>query len=107
MMAKKLIPNSGAEAVRKRISEADIQRIAKAFADYDGTLEVFESAIGALLVGRMVGFDALRIVHGSRTLRNYEKILGGISFRRELAPRTEDSLRVKGIRYAEGFKQFW
>jgi hypothetical protein len=105
-MTKVAIPKTDASDVLKRISQADLVAIAEAFRDFEGATEVFESAVGALIVGRFMGFDALRVLHGSRTIKRYEEILG-ITFRRTLAPRTSDSLRLNGIRYAEKFKAFW
>lgn len=39
-------------------------------------LSVFEGAIGALFLGQMYGVRILRILHSSKTLRQYEKFLG-------------------------------
>jgi hypothetical protein len=95
------------EETRKLIGECDIELICKAWEQYNGSVDVFESAVGALIVGRFAGFDGLRVIHNSKTLRKYEVILGGVSFKQMLAPRTPESRRVNGIRYAESFKQFW
>lgn len=37
---------------------------------------IVEGAIGALFVGQYYGIKILRIIHSSRTLREYEKFLG-------------------------------
>jgi hypothetical protein len=92
---------------RKLIEESDLQLICQAWEAYEGQLDVFESAVGALMLGRFAGFDALRVIHNSRTLKKYETILCGISFKERLQSRTPESQRVNGIRYAEKFKQFW
>ncbi len=39
-------------------------------------LSVMEGAIGALFLGQMYGVRILRILHSSKTLRQYEKFLG-------------------------------
>lgn len=39
-------------------------------------LSIIEGAIGALFVGQMYGVRILRILHSSKTLRQYEKFLG-------------------------------
>jgi hypothetical protein len=107
MKIKVEIPETDPKDARERILEEDLVLIGEAWRDFEGQLEVFESAVGALMLGRLAGFDALRVVHGSRTLRRYEGVLCGISFKERLEPRTKDSMRVNGLRRAVEFKQFW
>ena len=106
-MAKKSdIHVSKAAVTETWMKESDFEIICKAWENFHGQVEVFESAVGALLVGRLAGYDVLRVLHSWRTLKNYEEILG-ISFKDLLPARTADSRRVNGIRYAEKFQQFW
>jgi hypothetical protein len=102
---RKIKPTRAAET-RTWIHDGDIDLICRAWEDYEGQIDVFESAVGALFVARLGGYDVLRLAHGSRTLRRYEKILK-ISFKQYTAERTDDSHRIIGIRRAEKFKQFW
>ena len=97
---------SKASETRKWIPEDDVVLICEAWEKFEGDLPPFESAVGALIFGRLAGFDALRVVHSWRTLRKYEDILG-ITFKDRLLDRTPDSRRVNGIRYADKFNQFW
>ena len=65
-----------------------------AFSDFAGDLSRFESAAGALVVGRHLGWKPLYIVHQHSTMKAYEKILG-VSFRDILpadGPRASKSL---------------
>ena len=106
-MAKKDWKVTPAKETRKWILEEDLQVICEAWENTeDEQVEVMESAIGALIMGRLAGYDVLRIVHSHRTLKKYEGLLG-ITFKDILLARTADSRRVNGIRYADKFKQFW
>src|SRR5688500_1620104 len=90
----------------KLIGEDDIMTICKAWKDYEGSVEVVEAAIGALIVGRLVGHDGLRVLHSWKTLRNYEEILG-VKFKELLPPNTRDSDRINGVRWAKKFTALW
>ncbi|CAA6606399.1 conserved hypothetical protein [Rhodospirillaceae bacterium LM-1] len=59
------------------------QIIDGAFDRYKGNMDVVESAIGALAIGRRLGWRPLFIIHQRSTIRRYEKILG-IKFRDKL-----------------------
>jgi hypothetical protein len=105
-MAKKKGERASAVEIRAWLKPEDLDVICRAWVEYVGLLEVFESAVGALVVGRFGGYDVLRLLHGSRTLRRYETILN-ISFKERLPSRTKDSSRMHGIRRADKFQQFW
>jgi hypothetical protein len=45
-------------------------------ADTVGDFHVLEGAIGALFVGQKYGLKILRIIHSSKTLRQYERFYG-------------------------------
>lgn len=91
---------------RKLIHEDDLMIICRAWEKYEGSTEVIESAIGALIVGRLAGYDALRMVHSWKTLKNYEEKLG-VSFKEILNATTPDTDRIGGIRRAKKFKALW
>ncbi|MEQ9419999.1 MAG: hypothetical protein RIF37_03980 [Rhodospirillaceae bacterium] len=60
-----------------------LQIINSAFPDFKGDMTECERAIGALLVGRQLGWKPLYLNHDRKTLKKYEKILG-IEFREVL-----------------------
>ena len=95
-----------AKQIRDRLSADDLDRVAKAWFEFQGSLPVFESAIGAYFLGRVAGYDVLRVVHKSGTLRLYERILG-IKFRDVCEAITPDSVRVNAVWSARKFSQFW
>jgi hypothetical protein len=49
--------------------------ISDALAKYEGDVTIFESAVGCLFLGMLIGWNPLRIIHNPRTIKRYEKIL--------------------------------
>jgi hypothetical protein len=95
------------EIQTKSLSDKQLVEIIKdACFAYEGDCGVLESAIGALCWGRLVGWHGLRVLHSSRTFKNYEAILG-VKFREILPPRTDHSRRMNGIRMADNLGKFW
>ncbi len=43
---------------------------------FRGNFDTLESALGALVIGRVAGWRVLRLVHSPQTYRRYESILG-------------------------------
>lgn len=92
-------------------SEKDMMDIIrKAITDYRGDSSILESAIGALVWGRHIGWHGLRLMHSGRTFKRYEDALG-IKFKDVLPTRTDKSRRLNGIRYldkiSETVGKFW
>ncbi len=91
----------------KRMSDAEmVEIITRAWKEFEGDCGVFMSAVGALVLGREVGWQGVRVCMSSATYRKYETILG-IKFREHLPERTKDSRRIRGIRMADDFGKFW
>lgn len=95
-----------AEKIKPLSDERMIEICEKALKNYKGNVQILESAIGALVMGRMLGWHVLRLIHSSRTYSSYEKILG-VKFKEILPPRTKESTSVYGIRMADGIGKFW
>ncbi len=92
---------------QKRVSDEKLlEIIEKASDNFEGDFTVLESAIGALIVGRTVGWHGLRVCHSGRTFHRYEEILD-IKFREVLPDRTEQSTRLRGVRMADKIGKFW
>lgn len=106
MAKKKDYDITPAKETREWMRDEDFERVCKAWEDYAGDVTVFESAVGALFVGRLIGYEGLQMLHSWRTLRKYEGILG-ITFKDTFPGRTKDSRRLNGIRRADTFKAFW
>jgi hypothetical protein len=86
---------------------ADLERIEKeAIANFSGSLDQLNSAIGMLRMGHHLGWRALYIIHSKRTIRKYEEILG-IKVR-ELFPEEGPSAdRSIGYGIAKKLENFW
>lgn len=79
------VPDAEAGALLKRID--DTAR------NFVGQFDELETALGMLLLGRLVGWKVLALIHNKRTIRKYEEILG-INIREEFSeegPLTEKS----------------
>jgi hypothetical protein len=62
-------------SLKEVIEKADAE-----FKTFKGQITDFESAIGALILGRHVGWRILLLVHDRRTIAKYEKLLN-VNFR--------------------------
>lgn len=93
--------------MNKRLSDEELMQILKvAMEEFRGDATVLESAIGALVFGREMGWQAIRLIHAGRTFKRYEDILR-IKFREVLPERTKKSTRMRGIRIADTLGKFW
>lgn len=43
---------------------------------FDGQFDELENALGMMLIGRLVGWKLLVLIHNKRSIRKYEEILG-------------------------------
>ena len=74
---------------------------------YNGQFDELENALGMLMLGRLVGWKLLVLIHNKRSIRKYEEILGGIDIR-EMFPE-EGPLIDKSPAYAviKKLGNFW
>lgn len=78
----------------------------KAFANFTGTFDELEAAIGMLHLGHHVGWRPLLIIHNKRTVKKYEEILE-INIR-EIFPEVGPSAsRSIGYTVAVALGNFW
>jgi len=92
------LPDSEAGALLRRVDE--ISR------DFAGQFDELEAALGMLLLGRLVGWKLLALIHNKRTIRKYEEVLG-INIREafpEEGPLTEKS---HAYMLAKKLGQYW
>lgn len=73
---------------------------------FKGNMNVLESAVGALVVGRHCGWRVTRILHSGSTYRQYEKILG-IKFKDVCESRGKYSYKSTGLKIADKLKAYW
>lgn len=84
-----------------------VKQIEQATVNFRGLFDELETAIGMLMIGRLVGWKVLVLIHNKRTIRKYEEILGGISIREmfpEEGPLAHKSL---GLEIAKKLGNFW
>lgn len=75
-------------------------------ATYKGDIGDLEAAIGMYMVGRLMGWKVLVLIHNKRTIRKYEETLG-INIREEFPAETD--LSDKSIAYilVQKLGSFW
>jgi len=86
--------------------EQMIEIVHNALEVYEGDATVMESAIGALFMGRILGWKALRVLHSNVTYHKYEKALG-IRFIEVLPERTPHARMLNAVRIADAMGDFW
>lgn len=83
-----------------------VQIVDSAFQKYRGDLHVFESAVGAFLLGTKVGWRPLHLIHRYPTLLRYQEILG-LNFREVLPEVGPMADKMLGWRLAKSASNFW
>lgn len=73
---------------------------------YIGQVEELENAIGALMLGRKVGWRPLFLLHSPQSIRKYQKILG-VNFQVQLDPVGPKADRLVAWRIAQTVSNFW
>lgn len=82
----------------------DIQR--KAIANFTGSFDDLEAAIGVLHLGDHLGWKPLVLIHNKRTIRKYEQILD-INMREFFIEEGPSSSRSLGYEIAKKIGNFW
>jgi hypothetical protein len=83
-----------------------LRKIDKAYEAYSGDITLFERAVGTYFVGRRIGWKILYIIHDTKTLKRYEKILG-ITFREELEEFEDRSKKTRAYQALKFVTNFW
>jgi len=53
-----------------------MKKLDEAVREFDGQFDELENALGMMLLGRLVGWKVLALIHNKRSIRKYEEILG-------------------------------
>jgi hypothetical protein len=80
--------------------------IKESLRSYSGDVTIFESAVGALFLGKIIGWRPLFIIHSPKTIKRYESILK-IRFRDHLREVTDYSDQCKGYNFVVTLGDFW
>jgi hypothetical protein len=82
-----------------------VKIIDEAFRNFKGVSTELEMAIGALMIGRHIGWKPMLLIHDKKSLRKYEKILG-VEFRQvlpEVGEHAEKSLAWQAVQKVTNF----
>ena len=86
-------------------AHALVKRLDETIARFHGQIDELESAVGMFMIGRLIGWKLLFIIHNKRTIRKYEEILG-INVREEFqeeGPFADKSVALNLIKKLGGF----
>jgi hypothetical protein len=95
------------EALEKlAFPESFLRIISDAFKEYSGDVTIFESAVGALFVGKALGWGPLLIIHNPKTIKRYESILK-VDFRQIMGKENALSEKSRGYEFVKNAGRFW
>lgn len=84
-----------------------IKQVEQATFEYEGVFDELENALGMLMMGRLVGWRVLVLIHNKRTIRKYEQILGGIDIRAVFPEEGPLAHKSIGLELAKKLGNFW
>jgi len=82
------------------------KRLDEVVRNFEGQFDDLESALGMMLVGRLMGWKVLVLIHNKRTIRKYEQILG-IDVRKEFPEEGPLAYKVAAYTFIKKAGQFW
>jgi len=93
--------------VTRKLNDKELHdHIQKVIKDFSGIASTCETAIGALFVGKAMGWQVLYLIHSHSTIRKYEKILG-LKFKDQMEANTELSRKSYVWGWSKKFNAFW
>lgn len=84
-----------------------IKRVEDATKEFKGQFDELESAVGMFMIGRLVGWKVLVLIHNKRTIRKYEEILGGINIREDFPEEGPLAHKSLGLEIVKKLGNFW
>jgi hypothetical protein len=84
-----------------------MKRVEESTKEYVGTFDELESALGMYMIGRLVGWRVLVLIHNKRTIRRYEEILGGINIREEFPKEGPLAHKSVALEVVKKLGNFW
>lgn len=78
----------------------------KATKTFEGSFDELEGALGMYMIGRLVGWKVLVLIHNKRTIRKYEEILD-IKVREEFPETGPFTAKSVGYELAQKLDKFW
>lgn len=96
-----------APPVDKNDAFALVAKLDDTIANFKGDFSELEAAIGMYMLGRLVGWKVLVLIHNKRTIRKYEEILGNINIREEFPAETDLSDKSVAYEVVQKLGNFW
>lgn len=106
-MPKTKKPPRQAPSVKPHEAQELVTRLDHLTVNFVGQFDELEAAIGMYMLGRLVGWKVLVLLHNKRTIKKYETILGGINIREEFEPVTEFSNKSLAFDIVTKLGNFW
>lgn len=88
------------------LSDEQNKAIDNGIRTYRGHGPTLESALGAVMMGHMLGWRYLKLMHSPATYRKYERLLG-IKFEEICTERGELAHKSVGMQIADKLNSFW
>jgi hypothetical protein len=106
-MPKAKKPPRVAPHIKDAQAQEIISRLDNLIVNFSGQFDELENAIGMYMVGRLMGWKVIVLLHNKRTVRKYEEILGNINIREEFPATTEFSDKSVGYNIVTALGNFW
>ena len=87
-------------------AQDQIKRIIEITKDFQGQFDELESALGMYVMGPLVGWKVLVLIHNKRTIKKYEEILG-IKVREAFPAEGPLAHKSIGLELAKKIGNFW
>lgn len=105
-MPKAKKPPRPIPAVDTNEAHAMVAHLYEKIARFEGDFDELESAVGMYMVGKLVGWKVLLLIHNKRTIRKYEEILG-ISVREEFDEEGTFADKSVALNLVKKLGSFW
>lgn len=106
-MPKAKKPPRQAPTVKPHEAQELVTRLDHIAVNFEGQFDDLEAAVGMYMLGRLVGWKVIVLIHNKRTIRKYEEILGGINIREEFQDVTEFSNKSFAYEIVTKLGNFW
>jgi hypothetical protein len=83
-----------------------LKRLIQVTREYRGTFDELESALGMYMIGPLVGWKVLVLIHNKRTIKKYEEILG-IKVREAFPPEGPLAHKSVALELVKKIGNFW
>lgn len=105
-MARTKRPSHPIPTVSAKDAQAMVAWMDEIIATFQGDFDELENAIGMYMIGRLVGWKVLVLIHNKRTIRKYEEILE-IDVREAFDPEGPFSDKSQALQVVNKIGNFW